>query len=50
MPDTTASQYLDWFSFTDLPKIQTLTPLKSQKTEGYETTLYYYQNSSLLFG
>ena len=22
----------------------------SQKREGYETTLYYYQNSSLLFG
>src|SRR5262245_63697154 len=38
MPDTTASQHLDWFSFTDLPKIQTLTPLKSQKTEGFETT------------
>src|SRR5262245_38022843 len=35
MPDTTHSQHLDWFSFTDLPKSQTLTPLKSQKTDGY---------------
>jgi hypothetical protein len=37
MPDATHSQHLDWFSFTDLPKIQTLTPLKSHKTEGFET-------------
>jgi hypothetical protein len=35
MPDATHSQHLDWFSFTDLPKIQTLTLLKSHKREGY---------------
>ena len=31
------SQHLDWFFCTDLPKMQTLIPLKSQKREGYET-------------
>jgi hypothetical protein len=30
-------------SFTDLPKIQTLTPLKSQKMEVFETPLSAYQ-------
>jgi hypothetical protein len=37
MPDATHSQHLDWFSCTDVPKIQTLTPLKSHKTEVFET-------------
>src|SRR5262249_56994520 len=37
MPDATHSQHLGWFSCTDVPKIQTLTPLKSQKTEVFET-------------
>jgi hypothetical protein len=37
-------------SFADLPKMQTLTLLKSQKTEDLETSMYYSQNSSLLFG
>src|SRR5215475_2948915 len=35
MPDATHNQHLDWFSFTDVPKSQTLTPLKSHKTRGY---------------
>jgi hypothetical protein len=34
MPDATHSQHLDWFSFTDVPKMQTLTLLKSYKREG----------------
>ena len=37
MPAATHSQHLDGFSCTDVPKSQTLTPLKSQKTEGCET-------------
>jgi hypothetical protein len=30
-------------SFTDLPKMQTLTPLKSHKTDVFETSLSAYQ-------
>jgi hypothetical protein len=43
MPDATHSQHLDWFSFTDSPKIQTLTLLKSHKREGFERPLSAYQ-------
>src|SRR5215471_12253725 len=35
MPDATHSQHLDGCSFPDVPKMQTVTPLKSRKTEGY---------------
>src|SRR5215831_139223 len=35
MPVTTHSQHLDWFSFTDVPKMQTLTLLKSHKRDDF---------------
>jgi hypothetical protein len=41
MPDATHSQHLDWFSFTDVPKMQTLTLLKSHKREVFETLFKY---------
>src|SRR5215813_2505428 len=37
MPDATHSQHLDECSFPDGPKMQTVTPLKSRKTEVHET-------------
>src|SRR5262245_18832822 len=37
MPDATYSQHLDGCSFPDGPKMQTVTPLKSRKTEVNET-------------
>jgi hypothetical protein len=37
MPDATHSQHLDECSFPDVPKMQTVTPLKSQKTVVIET-------------
>src|SRR5215470_10004073 len=37
MPDATHSQLLDWFSCPYVPTMQTLTPLKSYKTEVLET-------------
>jgi hypothetical protein len=33
MPDATHSQHLDECSFPDVPKMQTVTPLKSRKTD-----------------
>ena len=46
MPDATQSQHLDWFSFTDLLKIQTLTLLKSQKTEVFRLPVEENGNAS----
>src|SRR5215468_4325969 len=37
MPDATHSQHLDECSFPDVPKMRTVTPLKSRKTEVNET-------------
>src|SRR5262245_2815191 len=38
MPDATHSQHLDECSFPDVPKMQTVIPLKSRKTEDFPGT------------
>src|SRR5262245_22806826 len=50
MPDATHSQHLDECSFPDVPKMQTVTPLKSRKTEGCETEVRYHGGTTLAQG